>query len=82
MLERATRRLAGEDEEVASRVRLVETSGEAAPEALGGAVYDAVPDRAATDPEDLVLQAELMASQRDPYRRLSRVFHLVGRRPE
>ena len=32
------------------------------------------------DPEDLVLRAELMASQRDPYRRLSRLFHLVGRR--
>src|SRR5205085_1565186 len=29
------------------------------------------PDRAATDPEDLVLEAELMASRRDPYRRLS-----------
>lgn len=38
------------------------------------------PDRTATDPEDLVLQAELMASERDPYRRLSRLFHLVGRR--
>lgn len=38
------------------------------------------PDRAATDPEDLVLKAELIASQRDPYRRLSRLFHLVGRR--
>lgn len=40
------------------------------------------PDRPATDPEDLVLEAELMASQRDPYRRLSRLFHLVGRRHE
>jgi hypothetical protein len=40
------------------------------------------PDRAAADPEDLVLQAELLASQRDPYRRLSRLFHLVGRRRE
>lgn len=39
------------------------------------------PDRPATDPDDLILQAELMASQRDPYRRLSRLFHLVGRRP-
>jgi S-adenosylmethionine-dependent methyltransferase len=39
------------------------------------------PRRAATDPEDLVLQAELMASQRDPYRQLSRLFQLVGRRP-
>ncbi len=38
-------------------------------------------DRAASDPEDLVLQAELMASQRDPYRQLSRLFHLIGRRP-
>ena len=38
------------------------------------------PDRAATDPERLVLQAELIASQRDPYRQLSRLFHLVGRR--
>lgn len=39
------------------------------------------PDRAATDPEDLVPEAELIASQRDPYRRLSRLFHLIGRRP-
>lgn len=38
------------------------------------------PDRAATDPEDLVLEAELIASRRDPYRRLSRLFHLIGRR--
>jgi hypothetical protein len=40
------------------------------------------PERAATDPEDLVLEAELIASQRDPYRRLSRLFHLakLGRR--
>ena len=38
------------------------------------------PDRPGNDPEDLVLQAELMASQRDPYRRLSRLIHLVGRR--
>jgi SAM-dependent methyltransferase len=29
--------------------------------------------------EDLVLQVELAASQRDPYRRISRLFHLVGR---
>jgi S-adenosylmethionine-dependent methyltransferase len=39
------------------------------------------PDRVATDPEELVLEAELIASQRDPYRRLSRLFHLIGRRP-
>lgn len=38
-------------------------------------------DRPATDPEHLVLEAELVASQRDPYRRLSRLFHLLGRRP-
>jgi S-adenosylmethionine-dependent methyltransferase len=38
-------------------------------------------DRPATDDEDLVLQAELIASRRDPYRQLSRLFHLVGRRP-
>ncbi|MEP6624730.1 MAG: methyltransferase [Acidimicrobiia bacterium] len=38
------------------------------------------PDRPDTDPEDLVLLAELMASQRDPYRRLSRLFHLIGHR--
>ena len=41
-----------------------------------------IPDRPATDPEDLVLEVELVASQRDPYRRLSRLFHLVGRRPD
>lgn len=38
-------------------------------------------DRSATDPEDLVLKAEVIASQRDPYRQLSRLFHLIGRRP-
>lgn len=37
------------------------------------------PERPATDDVDLVLQAELMASRRDPYRRLSRLFHLIGR---
>ncbi|MGH9214046.1 MAG: class I SAM-dependent methyltransferase [Acidimicrobiales bacterium] len=184
MLERAERRLASEDPQVAARVRLVEASGEDAADALDGACFDAVlchgvlmylddpeplvdalcrltaptgvvsivaknvevmalrhahqgdwaaavaafdsdrqvnglgvetrgdridhlcelitqrgvdpiawygvrlftdgwtPDRAATDPEDLVLQAELIASQRDPYRRLSRLFHLVGHRRE
>lgn len=181
MLGRAAGRLASEPDEVAARVRLVEASGEDAPSALGGEVFDAVlchgvlmylddlaplvdalcaltasagmvsivaknvdvmamrhahggdwaaiaafnsdrqvnglgvdtrgdriehlselmarrgvgplgwygvrlftdgwtPDRVATDPEDLVLQAELLASQRDPYRRLSRLFHLIGRR--
>jgi S-adenosylmethionine-dependent methyltransferase len=39
------------------------------------------PDRPADDPEDLVLEAELRASQRDPYRQLSRLFHLLGQRP-
>lgn len=39
------------------------------------------PERPATDQEDLVLEAELIASQRDPYRKLSRLFHLIGRRP-
>lgn len=39
------------------------------------------PDRPATDPEDLVLEVELVASRLDPYRRLSRLFHLVGQRP-
>ena len=38
------------------------------------------PDRAVNDPEDLVLEAELIASQRDPYRQMSRLFHLIGRR--
>jgi hypothetical protein len=38
------------------------------------------PGRPATDPEDLVLAVELEATRRDPYRRLSRLFHLVGRR--
>lgn len=36
------------------------------------------PDRPATDPDDLVLQVELAASRRDPYRRLSRLFRLVA----
>lgn len=34
----------------------------------------------ASDPEDLVLAVELEASRRDPYRQLTRLFHLVGRR--
>jgi len=180
MLERATRRLSAEGADVTARVRLVKARGEVAPEALGGAVFDAVlchgvlmylddpeplvdslcelsapgglvsivaknvevmalrhahqgdwagaiaafdsdrqinglgvqtrgdriehlselldargvepvawygvrlftdgwtPGRPAHDPEDLVVRAELIASQRDPYRRLSRLFHLVG----
>ncbi len=40
------------------------------------------PDRPPTDPEDLVLAVELQASRRDPYRRMSRLFHLLGRRRE
>ncbi|HEX7134404.1 MAG TPA: methyltransferase domain-containing protein [Iamia sp.] len=39
-----------------------------------------LPQRPATDPEDEVLAVELEASRRDPYRRLSRLFHLVGQR--
>lgn len=39
-------------------------------------------EREATDPEDVVLEAELLASQRDPYRQLSRLFHLIGHRPK
>lgn len=42
MLERAAQRLEAEDPATASRVRLVEAAGEHAPEALGGAVFDAV----------------------------------------
>lgn len=38
------------------------------------------PDRPATDADDLVLKVELEASKRDPYRRLSRLFHLIGSR--
>jgi SAM-dependent methyltransferase len=34
------------------------------------------------DGEGRVLQVELEASRRDPYRRLSRLFHLLGRRPD
>ncbi len=37
-------------------------------------------DRPAGDPIDEVLAVELEASRRDPYRQLSRLFHLVGRR--
>jgi S-adenosylmethionine-dependent methyltransferase len=40
------------------------------------------PELPPADAEDLVLEVELMASRRDPYRRLSRLFHLLGRRPE
>lgn len=39
-----------------------------------------IPERPAEDPEDLVLAVELEASARDPYRRLSRLFHLLSRR--
>lgn len=39
-----------------------------------------VPERETVDPEDDVLAVELEASRRDPYRRLSRLFHLVGQR--
>ncbi|HEV2071270.1 MAG TPA: methyltransferase domain-containing protein [Acidimicrobiales bacterium] len=35
-------------------------------------------ERPPEDPEDLVLAVELEASRRDPYRQLSRLFHLVG----
>jgi S-adenosylmethionine-dependent methyltransferase len=35
-------------------------------------------DRPAVDPEEQVLAVELEASRRDPYRQLSRRFHLVG----
>jgi hypothetical protein len=38
------------------------------------------PERPASDPQDLVFAVELEASRRDPYRRLSRLFHLLGRR--
>ncbi|HUR04525.1 MAG TPA: hypothetical protein VM347_18415 [Nonomuraea sp.] len=36
-------------------------------------------DLAATEDVPAVASVELLASRRDPYRRLSRVFHLVGR---
>ena len=39
-----------------------------------------IADRPAPDDEELVMQVELIASRRDPYRQLSRLFHLVGRR--
>lgn len=37
-----------------------------------------IPDRPAADDEDAVLAVELEASRRDPYRQLSRLFHIVG----
>ncbi len=36
------------------------------------------PDRPADDPESAALAVELEASRRDPYRLMSRLFHLVG----
>lgn len=36
------------------------------------------PDRPPNDDEDHVLAVELEASRRDPYRQLSRLFHLIG----
>jgi S-adenosylmethionine-dependent methyltransferase len=40
-------------------------------------------DLPAADPDEVraIAAVELEASRRDPYRRLSRVFHLIGRRP-
>jgi SAM-dependent methyltransferase len=38
------------------------------------------PDHPTTDSEEVVLRVELAASQRDPYRQVSRLFHLLGRR--
>jgi ubiquinone/menaquinone biosynthesis C-methylase UbiE len=38
------------------------------------------PARASDDPEAAVLAVELEASRRDPYRLMSRLFHVVGRR--
>ncbi|HEY7145847.1 MAG TPA: methyltransferase [Streptosporangiaceae bacterium] len=38
------------------------------------------PPRPAAADEDLAMEVELQASRRDPYRQLSRLFHLVGRR--
>ncbi len=38
------------------------------------------PGRPPSDDEAMVLAVELEASSRDPYRQLSRMFHLVGRR--
>ncbi|HEY5988153.1 MAG TPA: methyltransferase [Streptosporangiaceae bacterium] len=38
------------------------------------------PERPATDADDDVLAVELEASRRDPYRLMSRLFHIVGRR--
>jgi S-adenosylmethionine-dependent methyltransferase len=37
-------------------------------------------DRQAVESEELVLAVEIEASRRDPYRQLSRLFHLVGRK--
>ncbi len=39
------------------------------------------PERPATDVESDVVGVELEASRRDPYRQLSRLFHLLGQRP-
>lgn len=38
------------------------------------------PERRPTDEEDDLLAVELEASRRDPYRQLSRMFHLIGSR--
>jgi hypothetical protein len=45
-----------------------------------GSIAERFADRPPTDPEDLVFEVELQASRRDPYRQLSRLFHLLGRR--
>ncbi len=41
---------------------------------------DNTPDDAAADDEPACFAVELEASRRDPYRRLSRLFHLIGRK--
>ena len=39
-----------------------------------------IPAQLGAGDDDLALEVELQASRRDPYRRLSRLFHLVARR--
>ena len=67
---------------VSDGAAFVSASRDAARAAEAGRIvtFGVKPDRPATDDEDLVIRVELEASRREPYRQLSRLFHLLGRR--
>ena len=70
MLDKAQQRLARLPAEARRRVTLLQADGESADEAVNGRRFAAL----------LCHGVKLEASRRDPYRQLSRVFHLLGRK--